>query len=105
MSMWTDRYCIINQCLNTHKTPPGSSLFSPEKDAEFQISVGGNIWPRGFVGAGAFWGYDKSIDSQSQTFIDKIWKLNDMVIERGGVTCPTKCACDELNQCGKPISA
>ena len=104
MSMWTDSYCIINQCLNTHKTPPGSSLFSPEKDAEFQISVGGMIWPRGFVGAGAFWGYDKNIDSQSQTFIDKIWKLNDMVIERGGVTCPTKCACDQLNQCGKPIA-
>ena len=104
ISMWTDRYCIINQCLNTHKTPPGHSLFPPEKDAEFQISVGGMIWPRGFVAAGAFWGYDKSIDSQSQTFQDKLWKLNDMVIERGGATCPTKCACDFLEQCGKPIS-
>lgn len=104
MSMWTDSYCIINQCLNTHKTPPASSLFPPEKDNEFQISVGGMIWPRGFVGAGAFWGYDKSIDSQSQTFQDQIWKLNDMVIQRGGVTCPTKCSCDQLKQCGKPIS-
>ena len=104
MSMWTDSYCIINQCLNTDKIPGASSLFPPAKDKEFQISIGGMIWPRGFVGAASFWGYNKSLDSQSQEFEDKVWKLNDMVIQRGGITCPTKCRCNQLEQCGKPIS-
>ena len=104
MSMWGDSYCKTKKCDPNEGPVAASSLFPPEKDEEFGISVGGMIWPRGYVGAGAFWGYDSSIDSQSAEFEYKIWKLNEMVIERGGSTCPTKCFCDQLTQCGNPIS-
>lgn len=106
MSMWGDSYCPTTNCLgNTDKKQIGSDLFPPEMDKEFQISVGGMIWPRGYVGAGAFWNYDESLDSQSEEFVDMIWALNDMVTERGGVTCPTRCNCDQITQCGEPISS
>ena len=105
MSMWGDSYCPTKKCDPNAEPVAASSLFPPEKNEEFGISVGGMIWPRGYVGAGAFWGYDSSIDSQSAEFEDMIWKLNDQVIERGGTICPTKCFCDFLTQCGNPISA
>merc|ERR1740124_1016885 len=103
--MWGDSYCITAKCgaAPDKPIPVAASLFPPEKDKEFLTSVGGMIWPRGYVGAAAFWGYDSTIDSQSQEVEDKVWELNDMVIERGGVTCPTKCFCDQLTQCGNPI--
>jgi len=104
MSMWGDSYCKTKKCDPNEGPVAASSLFPPEKDEEFGISVGGMIWPRGYVGAGAFWGYDSSIDSQSAEFEDMVWKLNDQVIERGGKVCPTKCFCDQLTQCGNPIS-
>ena len=105
MSMWGDSYAKTDRCDPNAGPVAASSLFPPEKNEEFGISVGGMIWPRGYVGAGAFWGYDSSIDSQTTEFEDMIWKLNDKVIERGGKVCPTKCFCDYLTQCGKPISA
>ena len=105
MSMWGDSYCKTKNCDPNAEPVAASSLFPPEKNEEFGVGVGGMIWPRGYVGAGAFWGYDSSIDSQSAEFEDMIWKLNDQVIERGGRVCPTKCFCDFLTQCGNPISA
>ncbi len=33
----------------------GHRLFDPKFDRQFSRSVGGMIWPRGFVGAAAFW--------------------------------------------------
>ncbi|EDQ85099.1 uncharacterized protein MONBRDRAFT_12187 [Monosiga brevicollis MX1] len=35
MSMWTDNYCYIDQCHDSSRIPPGSTLFAPEFDAEF----------------------------------------------------------------------
>ena len=55
MSMWSDTYCDINQCGASGGTPPvGHELFYPKHDAEFGKSIGGMIWPRGYVGAASF---------------------------------------------------
>jgi len=52
MSMWTDTYCFTEQC-GAFKGPPavGAPLFPPEQDENWGKSVGGMIFPRGFVGA------------------------------------------------------
>ena len=55
MSMWSDTYCDINQCGASGGTPPvGHELFYPKHDTEFGKSIGGMIWPRGYVGAASF---------------------------------------------------
>lgn len=103
MSMWTDRYCYINQCNPTSTNVPiGAPLFPPSQDTAFAASIGGMIWPRGFVAAGAFWHYDESQNPSSDEFVDRIWKLNDKIAADGGLTCPSNCTCDELTACGKP---
>lgn len=59
MSMWSDSYCHTRQCgAYPGATPIGSALFPPSRDDEFAASIGGMIWPRGYVGAAAFWGYN-----------------------------------------------
>jgi hexosaminidase len=103
MSMWTDTYCYINQCGASPSSPPvGRSLFPPEKDEPFGKSIGGMIWPRGFVGAAAFWNYNAAADPSSASFASAIWSLNDQLAARGSLTCPTNCSCDQLTACGKP---
>jgi hexosaminidase len=103
MSMWSDSYCDTHQCgASPGKVPQGSSLFSPEHDKEFGQSVGGMIWPRGFVGAAAMWNYNASMDPSSAPFVDAIWALNDKLIAAGSESCPTNCSCDQLTACGKP---
>ena len=103
MSMWTDTYCTTTQCGEGAGAPVAAPLFPPSADAKFQKSIGGMIWPRGYVGAAAFWGYDGNWSSQDADFVKMIWDVNDKVIQRGGAACPTNCTCDQLNQCGKPI--
>ena len=49
------------------------------------------MFPRGFVGAAAYWNYNASIDSQSADFVASLWDLNDRIIAVGGASCPTKC--------------
>lgn len=51
MSMWSDEYCYTGQCGASSGTPPGAPLFPPERDVEFGKSIGGMIWPRGYVAA------------------------------------------------------
>ena len=85
MSMWTDTYLYIDQCGASAGSPPvGAALFNPANDAEFGASIGGMIWPRGFVGAAAFWNYDASTDPSDPAFVASIYKLNDEVAGRGG---------------------
>jgi hypothetical protein len=60
------------------------------------------MFPRGFVGAMAYWNFNASIDSQSDAFVTALWDLNDRVISAGGSSCPTKCHCDQLTACGAP---
>jgi hypothetical protein len=69
----------------------GAPLFPPERDAEFEKSVGGMMFPRGFVGAAAFWNYNATIDSQSPDFVASLWDLNDRIIDVGGASCPSTC--------------
>jgi len=103
MSMWSDTYCYIEQC-GSHigSAPVGHELFDPKNDKEFGESIGGMIWPRGYVAAAAYWNYDSTTDPTSAAFTNKIWALNDQLAKRGSLTCPSKCKCDQLSACGKP---
>lgn len=107
MSLWTDSYTNTYQCLGPgSKDPPvASALFGPDMDAEFRQSAAGMLWPRGFVAAGSFWNFDGSVDPLSDDFVSSIWRLNDQLIARGSLSCPTRCSCDQLHACGKPYIA
>ena len=103
MSMWTDTYCYIDQCgAYNGATPVGAPLFGPAMDKPWGRSVGGMMFPRGFVGAASFWNYNASWSSQDPAFVQGVWAVNDEITKNGGSTCPTKCACDQLSACGKP---
>ena len=104
ISMWTDTYCYEDQCGafgKGHPVPVGAPLFPPDMDAEFAKSIGGMIWPRGYVGAAAFWSFNATEDPSSPGFVDGIWALNNKLEKRGQLV-PTNCTCDQLSSCGKP---
>eukprot|EP00937_MAST-01D_sp_MAST-1D-sp2_P003273 g3273.t1 len=106
MSMWTDTYCFENQCgASGGGAPVGHALFDPAQDAAFAKSIGGMIWPRGYVGAAAFWNFNASVDPSAADFVQSIWKTNDALAARGALVCPTSCSCDQLSACGKPYVA
>ena len=103
MSMWTDHYCYVSACGADNGSLPGAhQLFKPAHDAEFGRSVGGMLWPRGYVAAASFWGYDSTANASGDEFAAAIWRLNDQLAARGSWVCPTNCSCDELTACGKP---
>eukprot|EP00730_Choanoeca_flexa_P016215 TRINITY_DN7621_c0_g1_i4.p1 TRINITY_DN7621_c0_g1~~TRINITY_DN7621_c0_g1_i4.p1 ORF type:complete len:662 (+),score=154.23 TRINITY_DN7621_c0_g1_i4:21-2006(+) len=102
ISMWSDEYCYISECINPNSIPPGAKLFDPKFDAEFGQSIGGMIWPRGFVAAAAYWNYNASVDPAADAFVQQIYTLNDQLQERGALVCPSNCSCDYLTACGKP---
>jgi hypothetical protein len=102
VSMWSDSYCYTGQCGASGGTPVGAKLFPPAMDAEFGRSIGGMIWPRGFVAAAAFWNFDASSDPSSAPFAAAIWELNDKLAAAGSLTCPSNCSCDQLTACGQP---
>ena len=102
--MWTDTYCYQEQCGafgEGHPLPVGHSLFDPAKDAEFGESLGGMIWPRGYVGAAAFWAYNATQDPSGKDFVEAVYALNDKLKARGSLVCPTNCTCDQISACGK----
>jgi|EP00945_MAST-04E_sp_MAST-4E-sp1_P004026 hexosaminidase len=107
MSMWTDTYCFIDQCgayppNDKPALPVGSKLYGPDTDAAFAKSIGGMIWPRGYVAAAAFWHYDSTVDPSSKKFVESVWRMNDKVAKQGGYVCPTNCTCDQNSACGTP---
>merc|ERR1712130_228107 len=103
ISMWSDTYCYQKQCNPTSASKPvGSPLFDPKYNNEFGHSIGGMIWPRGYVAAAAFWNFNASVNPASDEFTNFIWKFNDDLISRGSWSCPSKCACNQLTACGKP---
>merc|ERR1712039_144240 len=80
MSMWSDTYCYIDQCgAASGSAPVGHKLFDPSLDTEFGHSIGGMIWPRGYVAAASFWNFNASTDPSSKEFTDSIWRLNDQL--------------------------
>ena len=105
MSMWTDTYCNPRECgaMPAYHAELGGSLFnrSAALDTAFGQSLGGMMWPRGFVGAGAMWNWNSSADPRSAEFAGGIWALNDALTARGALVCPTNCSCDQLTACGK----
>ena len=103
MSLWTDTWCNTDQCgADPGAKPVGSALFPPSQDAFFSQSAGGMIWPRGFVGAAAFWSFNASEDSQSTDFVNAIFAINDVVATAGGLVCPSRCECTQTTTCGNP---
>jgi hypothetical protein len=100
--MWTDTYCYISQCMPGAGPEVGSKLFPPEEDHAFSRSVGGMIWPRGFVGAAAFWNYDASVDPASSAFVSNINSITTELEARGAYVCPVDCACNQVSACGHP---
>lgn len=103
MSMWSDRYCNIDQCgAFSGPMPEGHALFPPSSDTAFAKSIGGMIWPRGFVGAASFWNFNASLDPASAAYVEQIYALSDKLAARGSLVCPSRCSCDFLTACGKP---
>lgn len=103
MSMWSDTYCFTEQCgASDGPAPVAAALFPPARDEEFGKSIGGMIWPRGFVGAHAFWNFASDVDPASDKFTAAVWRLNDQLRHRGSYTCPSNCSCDQLSACGRP---
>ena len=104
MSMWTDTYCSPRECgaMPAYHVEKGGALFNRTHDAAYSQSLGGMIWPRGFVGAAAFWNFNGSSDASSGAFVSAIWELNDRLTARGALLCPTNCSCDQMTACGKP---
>eukprot|EP00123_Amoebidium_parasiticum_P014621 comp22576_c0_seq1/m.34484 comp22576_c0_seq1/g.34484 ORF comp22576_c0_seq1/g.34484 comp22576_c0_seq1/m.34484 type:complete len:545 (-) comp22576_c0_seq1:657-2291(-) len=101
-SMWTDNYCYVEQCgaWGTTKTPEASSFFPPSQDALFSKSVGGLIWPRAGVAAGAFWRYSPDLPPGSEEFRNYYTTHTNRLIARGVEACPPDCECDYLSRCG-----
>lgn len=83
-------------------TPYAAALFAPQYDTEFGYSIGGMMWPRGYVGAAAFWNFNASVSASDPGFVAAIWALNTQLAERGSWVCPTNCSCDQLTACGVP---
>lgn len=76
MSMWSDTYCDISQCGASSGSPPvGHELFYPKHDAEFGKSIGGMIWPRGYVGAASFWCVQACLPTRVSTRASVVLRL------------------------------
>jgi hypothetical protein len=103
-SQWTDTYCYIDQCGagGGSARPVGWQLFDPQYDAEFALSIGGMIFPRALVGAGAFYNFNGSVAPDDPAFVAAIFALNDQLAARGGYVCPSNCSCDQVSACGVP---
>ena len=79
----------------------GSPLFPPSKDGAFAKSIGGMIWPRGYVAAASFYNFNASVNAADSSFVDAIWTMNDKMVDRKA-NLPLKMQCDQLTACGKP---
>jgi len=72
-------------------------------DDAFAVSVGGMMWPRGYVTAASFYNWNATAQPTDPAFVAAIWAMNDMLAGQGYHVCPTNCTCNQLTQCGKPI--
>ena len=84
----------------TGAVPVGAALFDPAHDKVFAQSLGGMIWPRGFVGAAAFYTFNATKNPSDPAFVAGVYSLNDKIAARGGLVCPTNCTCDQVSACG-----
>jgi hypothetical protein len=103
VSLWTDDYVFPAECGAFAGRVPanGSSFYSRQYDAAFAKSIGGMLWPRGFVAAGAFYRYAKGLDIKSTAFVSRMTALTQLMQARGGDVCGAGCRCDYCaQQCG-----
>ncbi|XP_068715024.1 uncharacterized protein [Montipora foliosa] len=102
MALWTDAYCFVDQCLLYERGKPQAWwMYGPESDSQFTESASGIIWPKATVGASSFWNYQPDIKPDSQEFLTTLSTLQKRMVQRGVLTCPLGCKCDELTRCGQ----
>ena len=100
VALWTDQYCYINDCVRPgdgHAAP--AVMWNRSRDSEFGRSVGGMVWPRGHLAAGSFWHWVPGLNT-TQLNATVLTRHNRMIERRGGLVCPTGCACTPLAACG-----
>ena len=106
VSMWSDDYCFPLECSawtnrfppSEHKLANASCLWNRSHDEAFARSIGGVVWPRGIVAAGAFWGYDYA--KTGPAFANTIDAITMRLQHQGSWVCSAGCACDYLSECG-----
>eukprot|EP00939_MAST-03C_sp_MAST-3C-sp1_P003552 g3552.t1 len=100
MSLWTDDY-VRREC-GAHGSSlglaNGSCFYGREMDAGFQQSLGGLLWPRGIVAAGAFYNYNASLNASAESFVKQVYKLNDALQRRGSDVCTSGLACSYVGE-------
>ena len=103
ISLWTDDYSYPTEC-GAHGPghPPAnaSCLYARALDDAFELSIGGITWPRGLVGAGAFYRFNANLDAASPAFTARIYALNDQLRARGAVVCPSGKMCSYIKAGG-----
>lgn len=70
-----------------------SCYYSRTMDKGFAASLGGLIWPRGIVAAGAFYNYNNTVNASSPEFVEKIHQMTEHLQTRGLYVCPTSKVC------------
>ena len=95
VSAWTDDY-VQREC-GAHGPKLGlanaSCYYSRTMDKGFAASLGGLIWPRGIVAAGAFYNYNNTVNASSPEFVEKIHQMTEHLQTRGLYVCPTSKVC------------
>jgi len=103
VSLWTDDYVFPAECNAFSGRVPanGSAFYARSQDDAFAKSIGGMLWPRGFVAAGAFYRYNADLNVSSDAFAEKIGTLTELINARGGDACGPGCRCGYCSQqCG-----
>jgi hypothetical protein len=95
MSVWTDDY-VKREC-GAHGSSLGlanaSCFYDRSMDVGYEESIGGLVWPRGIVAAGAFYNYDAALNASSAGFVERIHAMNDQLKQRGSFVCPSLETC------------
>ena len=121
MSLWSDNYCSgrvecggwalcpaasIAAAKDTRTcVPPTGWMQDAAQNAAFELSVGGLLWPRANVGAGAFWHFNGALASNSTEVLRRTSALAASMEERGVVgICPHGCSCSFGDRCGTPYT-
>ena len=82
-----------------------SVLYNRSFDEVFAQSIGGLLWPRGFVAAGAFYRFDPAVNVSSTGFTAKMGAMSAALKQHGALLCPAGCGCGYCTGCDrKPYS-
>lgn len=102
VAMWTDAYSSINDCVRPGDGPgPAAELWPRSRDSDFGRSVGGMLWPRGFLAAGSLWNFRPELTPDGLAD-QALFQHTTTVLRRGGLVCPVGCICNAKSACGTP---